>query len=745
MIPAIAANPPALWNMQFNANGDMAPYNPGIYGGAGFSVSPDNVSSLQFSNLQDPVKRYSLYSHADFDVTPNIKAYVEGSYGYVYGSNLSAAEQATSIGIKRDNAYAPAALKAFFAANPSVQRITIGRMTDDLGGLYGQSTARTWQVTGGLNGRLGDDWTWNAAYSHGENHRVQSVSNDTINTNFWGSTTSTTSLNYHAGGAIDAVQPGGPGTPIVCRSTVDPTDPDYNPNNGCVPVDLFGIGKSSPAAIAYVNGVDVEHMAFTQDTASFGVQGKFMHTWAGPIGLAGGLDYRKNTISVLHGPIGNAFGYYYNYGSDYAGSVQVLEGYAEADVPLAKDLPLAKSIDLDLAGRRTHYHNVNDLTGATSSFGVSSWKISLVYDVTDWLRLRATRSRDIRAADFYELYVKGSSAFGGLINPWTFATDFPTYNSGGNVNLKPETGDTYTLGTVLQPHWGWLDGLRLSADYYHIALRGAIGSLSASALVTDCTPTPDGGLLLADHLPQRLRHHDHPGRPEQREPQSLEIQRDRLRGAYVLPLDRFSAGAEGDLNFHVLATYALHETTTAGTYFIDRAGMTGPFAGYGQVGTPGTPRFVLDATATYERGPLGLTVQGHYISPGKFDASLIGPDDPNYNVSLSNSINDNTVAGRFYVNLSARYDILTTSRGKAGGVRDHLQPVRHPPAAGPRLRRLLRAGVLRPDRPDLQGRAEVRLLTAGFPATGASDRPAGSPPGRRHLRKRSGDEGRRPA
>ena len=138
------------------------------------------------------------------------------------------------------------------------------------------------------------------------------------------------------------------------------------------------------------------------------------------------------------------------------------------------------------------------------------------------MRLRATRSRDIRAANFYELYVKGSSSFGGLINPWTNTTDFPTYNSGGNVNLKPETGDTYTIGTVLSAALG-LD--RRPAPIGRLLPHRAQGCDRQPASVRSrdglLCQRPDGDLLLEDHLPQWLRQSITSGGSEQRELQSV--------------------------------------------------------------------------------------------------------------------------------------------------------------------------------------------------------------------------------
>jgi outer membrane receptor protein involved in Fe transport len=664
VIPAIASNPPGLRNMQFNDAGNLVPYDPGIYQGGGFSISPDNRTSLLDSNLAVPVERYNFFSHVDYDLTPRTKVFVEGSYAYIDGVNVGNQTTDALIGIKRDNAFAPSELKAFFAANPGVTRINIGRLGVDMGKLIGDSSTATWRVAAGAKGDFNDDWRWNVSLDYGENKRIQSVDNNRIQANFYGPETNTTSPNYHAGGAVDAVVDPATGR-IVCRSTIDRTDPTYDPNSGCVPVNLFGVGRSSAAALAYVNRKNVTTLDFTQVDAAAGVQGKLFDLWAGPVDVGLGADYRKNTIAFINDPIGEQFGYYYNYGASYAGAVKVSEVYGEAQVPLLADMGWAKSLSVNLAGRRTWYHNTNDLTRAANKIGVASWKVSLVYDPKDWLRFRFTRSRDIRAANFNELYATSLATFGGIVNPWTNQTDFLTTISGGNVALAPETGDTYTLGGVLRPTWSWLQGFRLSVDYYDITLKGAIGALSTTQIASDCFANGPTAVSCS-----RITFQNGFGSTItaiNRTNQNLNVLKQSgvdIEAVYRLPLERAVPRLDGEISMRVLASYVAHQTSTAGSFTIDRAGVTGPFALFGQVGTPGVPRWSVTGSLSYARGPFSTTVQVRHISQGRFSASLIGPDDPTYSPALTNSINDNIVSGRTYLNLSAQYDLWTRGERK---------------------------------------------------------------------------------
>jgi outer membrane receptor protein involved in Fe transport len=60
---------------------------------------------------------------------------------------------------------------------------------------------------------------------------------------------------------------------------------------------------------------------------------------------------------------------------------------------------------------------------------------------------------------------------------------------GGNVNLQPETADTYTVGVVLQPRW--IPGLALSVDAFDIKVKNLITTFPFTGLVAACGATGD--------------------------------------------------------------------------------------------------------------------------------------------------------------------------------------------------------------------------------------------------------------
>src|SRR5690606_30524130 len=78
---------------------------------------------------------------------------------------------------------------------------------------------------------------------------------------------------------------------IVCRSTLK------EPNDGCVPYNVFGLNQQSPEVAGYFNDSMWVDSDITQHAAEFVVDGTLHEGWgAGPISLALGASYRKEDL-----------------------------------------------------------------------------------------------------------------------------------------------------------------------------------------------------------------------------------------------------------------------------------------------------------------------------------------------------------------------------------------------------------------------------------------------------------------
>nr|PZN75295.1 MAG: hypothetical protein DIU56_16595 [Pseudomonadota bacterium] len=619
--PGGLINAPAiLRGTQFLADGTPAPYEYGILPGPFFMSGGDGHGVNAFQSaplLAAPVKRFAIFGRSNFDVTDTLRAFADLSIGRVQARGNGAQTRDTAITIRQDNAFLPESIRQTMIEN-DIATLTLGRSGDDFGLAINRNDVRTWRVAVGLEGSLGDRWSWDGYYQYGDNRYEQTVENNRIQER-WPL-------------AVDAVR--APDGSIVCRSTL--TDP----NNGCQPVNLFGEYQFSPEAKEYLYGTAWQNTDNTQHVLALNLQGDIFSTRAGPVPLAVGVEYRRDSISGDADPISQANGWYVGNGQAIDGKVEVKEAYVETAVPLLSDAALAHSLELNGALRLTDY---------STSGSVETWKLGVVYEPVDTVRLRATRSRDIRAPNVQELFGATSAAFSRITDPLTGLNGLPRVFTGGNPDLKPEVADTWTVGVVWTPDGTSFGGLRVSLDWFDIELADAITSVGAQTIVDRCAQgvAEFCSLITRDETGLII---------EMRNPW-LNLDQLIARGA-DLELDyRLQPRSWGTLSFRLLGTYVKDLITIDSVGPTNRAGQTGVQTG----ATPGLPRWTANGTVTWHRGPFSLTVESRYIPKGKYDATLIGPEDPGYSHTLPNSISTNRVDGRLYFNLSGRYRLLEIS------------------------------------------------------------------------------------
>ena len=413
-----------------------------------------------------------------------------------------------------------------------------------------------------------------------------------------------------------------------------------------MPLNLFGPGNADPAARDYVYGTLVEDIVLQQHVFAGNLSGGLVEVPAGEIGLAIGAEYRVDKIAVTHDELSNVYAYFQNFGSDYDGKTEVIEAYAELEVPVLADQPLARSLSVNGAIRQTFY----DISGfgsylrtqAENSFDATAWKLSANWEPTDWLRFRLSRSRDIRAPNFAEMFLASASSFTPISNPFRDgAATNPSLLNGGSPFIDPEKADTWGVGAIFTPR-GALDGFRFSVDYFNIKVKDYIGSAPGGfqnivnqcfgGLDAACSLINGGSIQMGDDITE-IRNI------------SLNLEELRTSGVDFEADYRVDLGGSNQLLLRGLATYVDELTTVAFGDEIDRAGQTGV------AGSISAPKWSANAFATFINPRFTVTLQGRYIDSGVVDALYTGPDDPAYDPTQVNSIDDNTVPSRFYVNL----------------------------------------------------------------------------------------------
>ncbi len=490
--------------------------------------------------------------------------------------------------------------------------------------------------------------------------------------------------------ALDAVRD--PNGNIVCRAAL----PQYDPNGymrGCAPINLLGgVNTVTPEAAAWIrDDYKIASQWIEQTAAELSTNGSLgFGLPAGDIAAAVGVSYRKDELfqatvdpadeypalpdgrllsslglmpAGLRGIVPATGGCSPNLGligvpglrfvpTSYCGdnnssSVQfsslrtvggssdVKEAFTEFQIPLIKDVPFLQRVDANIAARWADY---------SGSGEVWAWKGGLSWSINDQLRIRGTRSRDVRAANLRDRFDQTRGGF--TVTDRFFhppRTVSGTSFSGGNPDVQPEKADTTTIGVVFQP--SFVEGLQASVDWYKIDIADAIASLSSQQLVDRCVAgdtslcqyvirAPNNDIVEIDSLFINLN-------TQQIEGIDTEI-------SYRRNLSLIGNGAES-ITARLFGTRLMHNSIQAkGTATVDE--IVGQVIGAAIGGnTFGGPKWKASAILTYSAGPYSASVIERYIGDGILDRTLL--ESP-VAVTGRTTIDDNHVSSVFYTDLS---------------------------------------------------------------------------------------------
>ncbi len=669
---AIAKCP--ILNTTFSVNGTPSPFQFGSIVGGSYMVGTGNYGASSLSReLSPPYKRWAGLARFEYDITPDITAFAMVNYGELESNDPSQGSPFPfQFKILSGNPFIPSSIQAAMTAN-GISSITLNKENLDGQGTGNVAENKNILVQSffGVKGSLFDNWNWDIQGSAGRANVWQAFLNVPVTANLDAAAyvvpgpsgpvcgpTATNPLPFIGSGAV-----GGPTNTTQLAAQASP---------GCAPYNPFGV--PSAASVNYVNniptGPDGSETNLRQYMVQGDLNGPIFNLPAGPLDAAVGGNYRYNSIDQ-RGTIAAVEALYNtrNPGSFFE-SQSVWEAYSEIGVPVVRDLPFIKAIDLNAAGRYTDY---------SISGGVWTWKYGGTWDVTDWLRLRATRSQDIRAPNFTELSLVPTSSATNLQNPITGVSQrVSNIQTTGNPNLLPEVSQNVTAGVVFQPTPDMgplLSGFRASVDYYRIRISGQITSVSAQDVVNRClleqlpafcsqiifapgfgpnsfSPTSSAfGILTLHLLNVNLN-------SEVQDGFDINIS-DRL------PLD--GSGIPGTLLFSALGSYinqqTIYQTSVAanGTPVSSRTNYADTYF---------APRWAWNLNWTYLLDRFSGNIQLRYYSPLRYLAGTppsafnIGPDDPNYSPSNPLSINRAVWPAAITWNLALSYDVLQEPNGE---------------------------------------------------------------------------------
>ena len=624
---------------RFLPDGSGAPFT----GADRFNYAPDNF-------LQLPQERYLVTAMAHYDLTDNARVYTE----LTYVRNQVDQELAPTpafLGTLEVNPDSP-----FFAPDSQAAIDTyrtdtngdgvvdgndnaflpfIGRRMVENGSRQALDTRDANRILLGVDGDINDTWSYDAYYSRSTLDQANILNNDVSDSRF-----------------RQAVLVNDAGT--ACQ----------DPSGGCAPLNIFGAGNISDAAIGFINIGATNITSIVQEVIQGSVAGTIgsLPSTDQEVGVVLGVEYRKDESNFRPDSFlssGDVLGF--NAGNPTTGKYDSTELFAEISAPVTDQLELWG------AYRYSDYSNIG---------GVSSYATALKFAPSDKASFRVGYQHAVRAPNVAELFSGGGNGFPGATDPCSVvgfvpgttdaalcaATGVPAAlvgnftqantqveaQFGGNTNLSEETSDTFTLGVVFQP----TDDLDITLDYYDIEIEDAISVLGGSAqnVLNICyNEVRDAGSPFCQAITRRADGNVGLVRVLNENISTIETSGIDFTLNYTTDLDFGIGGNDSSLNVDMRGTYLTDFDVTPVAELPRVDECAGNFGN-----TCGSPlnELIVNTRVTWDSGPWSISGLLRYLSAAD-DDTIDNSTDP---AATRAGLVVPEIDSEFYLDLAASYD-----------------------------------------------------------------------------------------
>jgi outer membrane receptor protein involved in Fe transport len=488
----------------------------------GSGTGPNGFNRQQFRTLAVPVERYTFAARGTYEIATDVDFFFEGTF-----NNTSSARDIEPFPLESGgangifpggggynienylpgtttivaNPFVPAAIRA--AATDTngdgLRDIGFARRLSEFGTRSGSTERNFYRFVVGFEGGLFDNrFNWDVSYNYGKVTENQISSGQVNVVNFRDALAVRSEVGDENGNGIAGE--------AICISAQARA-------NGCAPANIFGAGSLSQRAVNYIAAQGTFQTGITQQVVQGNISGTLFDLPAGPVGIAAGVEYRKESSFSDNDALTNAGLNAGNVLPDTRGEFDVKEAYAELRVPVVSDKPFFKLLEFGGAVRVSDYSTVG------STF---SWNITGTWQPIEDIRFRGTVADAVRAPNVGELFSGLSQTFpSGLTDPCrgigptgggalgancraapgvaaniaangVFTLNQPDLQGisgfdGGNANLNEETARSYTAGVVINPRSiNSLRNLTITADYYNYEIEDVINGFPRQFTLDQC-------------------------------------------------------------------------------------------------------------------------------------------------------------------------------------------------------------------------------------------------------------------
>ncbi|HEX8056576.1 MAG TPA: TonB-dependent receptor, partial [Novosphingobium sp.] len=509
------------YGYQFAPGGALVPFDkgviygapvPGVLAAAAMASGGDGLSLNDFLAVTSSLQRLNTSLSFTYDLTERLQFFADGLFYSgkadlpVKLPNFNAVQfpggTSAPLTFRTDNPFLTTQARQQLAALGYTSTFQLSRANADLADLSGRSDSKVYRGVAGLKGDLtlgGRDYKFEASLDYGRSDFTD-----------YGQTIDQQRF-------VNAVNVGLVNGQIACVTTPTvtgfPTGQRPIADPACVPLNLFGDGAPSQAALAYVLRDTVSKSRLEQVLVNANIGGSPFDLFGNPASFNLGFEHheekaRFNPDAFLQAGLGRSAAV-----APTSGSYNLDEVFGEVLLPLITPENDAVFPRLTAFGRVRHVDN-------SANGGFTAWSAGGVFAPIADLELRGNFTRSFRAPAITELYspravvntsvadlCSTANIGAGPVpairraNCTAFLARYPNATpliaatasvpafSGGNPNLRNERADSFTYGAVLKPRF--VPGLTLSVDYVSIRISDPIASLTVTQIAQGCFDNPD--------------------------------------------------------------------------------------------------------------------------------------------------------------------------------------------------------------------------------------------------------------
>lgn len=490
------------------AGGQLVAYDPGSFVPDFYQQGGNGTLVSDYGNDMLPqIRRHVVNGIARFEISPAAEVFVEGKYANIKSFSLGQPTFDYYLLIPEDNPYIPDALRPTIAALGN-GGVLVNRDNFDFG-QRGESIEReTIRAVLGVRGDLSDHANYEVSYTFGRTDVTNRYIGDILDDRYYAAIDVVTGPDGNPTCRVNVQAGWSPDQPFnYTRDIFSPTT--FAPGE-CVPLNIFGEGVASQAAMDWIKVNTVDRSRIEQHVVSAVLSGDFGQLFSlpgGDVGFAVGGEYRKEKSRFTPDPIAAQGLTFTNSLAQDIGEFDVKEAFGELRAPLLKDTAFAHRLEFGAAIRFSDYSTIGSTT---------TWKVDGSWAPVQDITFNGTYSEAVRAPNIGELFGGNSQTFEfitdpcnanqiqngseyraqnctalltslGVASPSTYSdtrsSNIPGF-AGGNANLSEETAKTWTAGVVLTPRF--LPGFSLRADWYDIRLENAVNLVTPEELAQLC-------------------------------------------------------------------------------------------------------------------------------------------------------------------------------------------------------------------------------------------------------------------